>query len=50
LPTVQHNSTFGEVTSVPSLLILDAEGREVERRSGNFTVEELDSWLTRAAR
>lgn len=50
LPTVQHNSTFGEVTSVPSLLILDAEGREMERRSGNFTVEELDSWLTRAAR
>ena len=49
LPTLQTSSTFGdEVSTVPALLILDAEGREVQRRSGTFTVEELDAWLSRA--
>jgi len=48
MDTVQRDSTFGEVVSVPTLLVLDAEGREVTRKSGNFTVSELEAWLARA--
>jgi hypothetical protein len=48
MDTVQRDSTFGEVLSVPTLLVLDAEGREVARKSGNFTVSELEAWLARA--
>jgi len=48
MDTVQRDSTFGEVASVPTLLVLDAEGREVARKSGNFTVPELEAWLARA--
>lgn len=50
LGTLQQNSTFGEVSSVPALLILDREGRELQRRSGTFTVEELDEWLSHVER
>ena len=48
LATLQQDSTFGEVVSVPTLLVLDSEGREVARKTGNFTVPELEAWLARA--
>jgi hypothetical protein len=48
LASLQQDSTFGEVVSVPTLLVLDAEGREVARKSGNFTVPELEALLARA--
>ncbi|MEP7051653.1 MAG: TlpA family protein disulfide reductase [Pseudomonadota bacterium] len=48
LITVQQSSTFGEVLSVPTTLVLDAQGREVLRKSGSFTVAELETWLARA--
>ena len=50
LATIERNSTLGEVRSVPTLLILDAGGREVGRKYGAFTLAELDEWLTRAER
>ena len=50
LLTVQQSSTLGEITSVPTALVLDAQGREIVRKTGNFTVPELESWLARAAR
>jgi len=48
LQTLVQNSTLGEVHSVPTLIIFDAEGREVLRKYGAFSNEELDGWLTRA--
>jgi hypothetical protein len=48
LGALQQSSTFGEVTSVPTVIVLDAEGREVARKVGNFSVAELESWLARA--
>ncbi|HYQ27321.1 MAG TPA: TlpA family protein disulfide reductase [Polyangiaceae bacterium] len=42
-----QNSTLGEVHSVPTLIILDPQGREVLRKYGAFSNEELDGWLTR---
>ena len=48
LATLAQNSTLGEVHSVPTVLVFDAQGREVLRKYGAFTSEELDGWLTRA--
>lgn len=48
LATLERNSTLGELRSVPTVLVLDREGREVLRKSGAFTVAELDSWLASA--
>jgi len=48
LPTVDQNSTLGEVRSVPTLIVFDAHGREVLRKYGAFTSEELEGWLKRA--
>jgi len=48
LATLQQDSTFAEVVSVPTLLVLDSDGREVTRKTGNFTVPELEAWLARA--
>ncbi|MEI9939639.1 MAG: TlpA family protein disulfide reductase [Pseudomonadota bacterium] len=48
LPTLAQNSTLGEVRSVPTLIIFDAQGREVLRQFGAFSSEQLDRWLTRA--
>ncbi len=46
--TVVQNSTLGEVRSVPTVIVFDTHGREVLRKYGAFTDEELDGWLTRA--
>ena len=48
LALLTQNSTLGEVRSVPTLIIFDAQGREVLRQYGAFSNEELDAWLTRA--
>jgi hypothetical protein len=48
LATLVQNSTLGEVRSVPTLLVFDAQGREVLRNYGAFSNEELDGWLSRA--
>ena len=48
LAMLRQNSTLGEVRSVPTLIVFDAQGREVWRWSGAFSSEDLDSWLTRA--
>jgi len=50
LQAVQQSSTFGEILSVPTALVLDARGREIVRKSGSFTVSELQTWLARAER
>ncbi len=50
LETLQRSSTFGEIESVPTLLVLDREGREIERKRGNFSVGELETWLAHAER
>jgi len=47
LDLLQRSSTLGEVRSVPTLVILDAQGREILRRSGAFRPDELDRWLAR---
>jgi hypothetical protein len=48
LATLAQNSTLGEVRSVPTLILLDPQGREALRHYGAFTSEELETWLTRA--
>jgi hypothetical protein len=48
LPALAQSSTFGEVASVPTVLVLDAEGREIARKSGSFTASELEGWLDHA--
>lgn len=50
LATLEQNSTLGEVRSVPTVLVLDAQGREILRKSGAFSVDELNGWLARAER
>jgi hypothetical protein len=47
LDMLGRNSTLGEVRSVPTLVILDAEGREVTRKTGTFSLQELHAWLAR---
>jgi hypothetical protein len=41
---------FGTIDQVPTLVVLDAHGREVARAQGVVTELELDAALTRAAR
>jgi hypothetical protein len=48
LEMLTRNSTLGEVRSVPTLIVFDAQGREVLRQYGAFTSEDLEAWLTRA--
>lgn len=48
LGTIEQNSTLGDVRLVPTLIVLDREGREVVRKSGDFSVDELNRWLARA--
>ncbi len=50
LAALQESSTFGEVQSVPTLLVLDRDGREIARKLGNFSVAELEAWLAQAER
>lgn len=48
LAMLAQNSTLGEIRSVPTLVVFDAQGREAWRWSGAFSAEDLESWLTQA--
>ena len=48
LALLEQSSTLGEVRSVPTLIVLDAAGREVQRVLGDFSVAELEHWVKRA--
>ena len=50
LPALEQSSGLGEVRSVPTVLVLNGEGREVVRKFGVCTVSELESWVSRAER
>ena len=47
-PGVQHDGPFGLIDRVPTLVVLDAHGREVTRRSGSLTNEEIEEALRSA--
>jgi hypothetical protein len=49
-PMLAQNSGLGEVRSVPTVLVLNGEGREILRKYGTCTVSELESWVARAER
>jgi hypothetical protein len=44
-PGVQHDGPFGTIDRVPTLVVLDARGREVSRRSGGMTELEIEEAL-----
>ena len=50
LPALEQSSGLGEVRSVPTVLVLNGEGREIVRKLGLCTVSELESWVARAQR
>jgi len=47
-PGVQHEGPFGTIEAVPTLVVLDARGREVTRRFGPLSEEELEEALKSA--
>lgn len=47
---LRASSAFASVDRVPTLVILDRDGRERLRHAGLFESEELDAWLDDAAR
>ncbi len=47
-PGVQHDGPFGTIDRVPTLVVLDARGREVARRFGSMSEQELEEALTSA--
>jgi hypothetical protein len=50
LPMLEQSSGLGEVKSVPTVLVLNGEGREIVRKSGSPTVSELEHWVAHAER
>ena len=50
LPALERSSGLGEVRSVPTVLVLDGEGREIVRKLGICTVPDLEKWVARAER
>ena len=48
--TQQGHGAFGEIANVPTLVVLDREGREVWRRQGPLTAEEIENALRHASR
>jgi hypothetical protein len=50
LPALEQNSGLGEVRSVPTVLVLNGEGREIVRKLGACTVSDLERWVERAER
>jgi len=48
--TQRGQGQFGGIQRVPTLVVLDREGREVSRRQGSLTQQEIDEALTRASR
>ncbi len=47
-PGVQHDGPFGLIDRVPTLIVLDRDGREVARRSGGMTNDEIEEALRSA--
>jgi len=47
--TRERRGPFGRVDRVPTLVVLDRDGREVWRRSGVATPKEIENALTRAS-
>ena len=47
-PGVQEEGPFGLIDRIPTLVVLDARGREVTRRFGNMTEEEIEEALASA--
>jgi hypothetical protein len=47
--TQQGHGAFGEITSVPTLVVLDRDGREVWRHQGPLTAEQIANALSRAS-
>lgn len=47
-PGVQEEGPFGLIDRIPTLVVLDARGREITRRFGNMTEEELEEALSSA--
>jgi len=48
--TQQGQGQFGGIQRVPTLVVLDREGREVSRSQGSLTQQEIDAALSRASR
>jgi len=48
--TQQGQGQFGGIQRVPTLVVLDREGREVSRSQGSLTPQEIEGALTRASR
>jgi hypothetical protein len=47
--TQQGRGHFGNITSVPTLVVLDRNGREVGRHRGPLSAEEIEAALRRAS-
>ena len=47
-PGVQEEGPFGLIDRIPTLVVLDARGREITRRFGNMTEEEIEEALASA--
>jgi len=50
MPELEHQPTLGAIAAVPTAIVLNGEGREIVRKSGVFTVRDLESWVARAER
>ena len=50
LPALEQNSGLGEVRSVPTVLVLNGEGREMVRKLGVCSVSDLERWVAHAER
>jgi predicted TIM-barrel enzyme len=48
--THEGRGPFGDIRNVPTLVILDGEGRETFRRQGPLTAAEIEAELKRASR
>jgi hypothetical protein len=48
--TQQGQGQFGGIQRVPTLVVLDREGREVSRSQGSLTLQEIEAALSRANR
>lgn len=47
---IDHDGPFGTMDRVPTLIVLDARGREVAREAGVVPVEDIEAMLARARR
>jgi hypothetical protein len=47
---LDHDGPFGKIDRVPTLVVLDKRGREVERKAGVFDEAEIDALLKSAER